>query len=158
MNIHRIVSDLREINSRNFYHARSVIYILYLEKISSIKFPFKILRRLIIQHGYLCEISPDSFISLDHIVSLRLPHPFLIIIHRTALIGANCTIFHNVTIGVLENSSYGFKAGEIGDNVYIGCDSAILGNVMIGNNVRIGAKSLILKNVSSNQTVVGLYK
>lgn len=158
MNFHRILSDFRKINSQNFYHSRIVIYILYLEKISSIKFPFKILRRLIIQHGYLCEISPDSFISAEHIATLRLPHPFLIIIHRTATIGAACTIFHNVTIGVLENSRYGLEAGKIGDNVYIGCDSTILGKVILGNNVKIGAKSLILKDVPSAKTVTGLYK
>lgn len=158
MNFYKFLSDLRKINSRNLYHGRIVLYILYLEKISFIKFPFKVLRRLVIQHGYLSEISPDSFISSDNIVSLRLPHPFLIIIHRTASIGLNCTIFHNVTIGVIENASYESIAGKIGDNVYIGCDSAVLGNVMIGNSVRIGAKSLILKDVSSNQTVVGLYK
>lgn len=158
MNFHRILSDLRKINSQNFYHSRIVLYILYLEKIFSVKFPFKILRRLIIQHGYLCEISPDSFVSPDHIVTLRLPHPFLIIIHRTATIGAHCTIFHNVTIGVLENSPYGLEAGNIGNNVYIGCDSTILGKVTIGDNVKIGAKSLIFKDVQSTQTVTGLYK
>lgn len=87
---------------------------------------------------------------------MRLPHPYNIIIHKTAKIGNNCTIFQNVTIGVIESRE--LKAANIHDNVYLGCNSVILGNIIVNSNVRIGAMSLILKNIDKNKTVVGLYK
>ena len=150
--------NLKSIRSRNGFHAIVTLTLLYLEKISYFKFPFKILRKLIIQGLYCSEIHPDSFRGKEAIVTCRLPHPYLIIIHKTASIGINSVIFHNVTIGVIEGSNRKLQASYLGDNIYIGCDSAILGNLTIGRNVKIGAKSLILKEIKDNQTVVGLYK
>lgn len=152
-----LIKDLKKIG-RNTFHAKIVLTLLYLEKISYFKLPFKILRKIIIQGFYSCEIHPDSFRSKEAITNCRLPHPYLIIIHKTASIGINSTIFHNVTIGVIEGNNKILKASYLGDNIYIGCDSTILGHLKIGDNVKIGAKSLILKNIPNNQTIVGLYK
>lgn len=138
-----LIKDLKKIG-RNTFHAKIVLTLLYLEKISYFKLPFKILRKIIIQGFYSCEIHPDSFRSKEAIATCRLPHPYLIIIHRTTSIGINSTIFHNVTIGVIEGNNRKLQASYLGDNIYIGCDSAILGNLTIGKNVKIGAKSLIL--------------
>ncbi len=45
---------------------------------------------------------------------------------------------------------------EIGDNVYIGCGAAIIGNAKIGNNVRIGANAVVVDmDVQDNETVCG---
>lgn len=150
--------DIKAINSKNHYHGRIVLYILYFEKRCKLKFPFRLLRRLVIQHFYLCEISPNSFDSPEHIASLRLPHPFLIIIHATAKIGMDCTIFHNVTIGVVENKGCPLVAARIKECVYIGCGATILGNIIIHSNVKIGAHAIVLKEVPQNLTVVGVCK
>lgn len=154
-----LIKNIQKIKSRNGFHAIIVLTLLYLEKVSYFKFPFKVLRKIVIQGFYHCEIHPESFRSKEAIATCRLPHPYLIIIHRTASIGVNSTIFHNVTIGVIEKKrGETLRASYLGDNIYIGCDSTILGNLTIGNNVKIGAKSLVLKNIEDNQTVVGLYK
>lgn len=153
-----LIKNLKNIKSRNGFHAIITLTLLYMEKAFYFKFPFKILRKLIIQGLYSSEILPDSFRNKEAIATCRLPHPYLIIIHRTASIGINSTIFHNVTIGVIEGNNRKLQASYLGDNIYIGCDSAILGNLTIGKNVKIGAKSLILKEIKDNQTVVGLYK
>lgn len=150
--------DIKAINSKNHYHGRIVLYILYFEKKCKLKFPFKLLRRLIIQHLYLCEISPNSFDSPEHIASLRLPHPFLIIIHATAKIGIGCTIFHNVTIGVVENKGCPLVAARIEDYVYIGCGATILRSIIVHSNVKIGAHAIVLKEVPQNLTVLGVCK
>ena len=81
------------------FHERIILLILYMEKCSRIKWPFKVIRKIIIQIIYHCEIHPDSFRDKDAIVSCRLPHPYLIIIHRTASLGSNMSIFQGVTIG-----------------------------------------------------------
>lgn len=139
-----LINNLQKIKSQNGFHAIIVLTLLYLEKVSYFKFPFKILRKLIIQGCYCSEIHPNSFRNKEAIATCRLPHSYLIIIHRTASIGINSTIFHNVTIGVIEGGgSKQLKSSYLGENVYIGCDSAILGDLTIGNNVKIGAKSLV---------------
>lgn len=72
-----------------------------------------------------------------------------------AVIGDNCTIFHQVTIGsnTLADS---LCAGSphIGNNVYIGAGAKIIGNVKIGDNVRIGANCVVVEDVPNNSTVV----
>lgn len=44
---------------------------------------------------------------------------------------------------------------EIGNNVFIGMNSTILGGVNIGNNVIIGSNSLVCKNLPSNSVCAG---
>lgn len=78
-----------------------------------------------------------------------------IFISSGAVIGKDCVIFHQVTIGsdTLKDSS---KKGSpvIGNNVYIGAGAKIIGNVKIGDNCRIGANSVVVKDVPNNTTVV----
>ena len=74
------------------------------------------------------------------------------IINKFSVIGENCTIYHGVTIGGLENE----WPPKIGDNVYIGCGAKILGNIRIGNNVKIGAGAVVVHDVPDNATVVGV--
>lgn len=85
-----------------------------------------------------------------------LPHGINgIFITENAEIGKNCTIYHQVTIGVNrlpDSKSKGFP--KIGDNVYIGAGAKIIGNVNIGNNVRIGANCIVVQDIPDNATVV----
>lgn len=86
----------------------------------------------------------------------NLPHHLNgIIISHNAVIGENCTIFHQVTIG--SNGKDDF-APKIGNNVLIGAGAKIIGNVKIGNNVRIGANSVVTKDVPDNKTVIEFNK
>lgn len=116
-----LINNLQKIKSQNSFHAIIVLTLLYLEKVSYFKFPLKILRKIIIQGLYCCEIHPDSFRSKEAISTCRLPHPYLIIIHKTASIGVNSTIFHNVTIGVIEKEDRNLISSYLGNNIYIGC-------------------------------------
>jgi acetyltransferase-like isoleucine patch superfamily enzyme len=47
------------------------------------------------------------------------------------------------------------KPIEIMDNVFIGCNSTILGGVTIGNNVVVAAGSVVTKDVPPNSVVAG---
>lgn len=72
-----------------------------------------------------------------------------------AVLGKNCVIFQNVTIGsnaLVDSKCVG--APTIGDNCYIGAGTKIIGNVNIGNNVRIGANSVVYRDVPSNNVVI----
>lgn len=70
-------------------------------------------------------------------------------ISHTAVIGKNCVIMQNVTIGSSKK-----KAPHIGDNCIIGAGAVIIGGVHIGNNVHIGAGCVVAKDVPDNCTIV----
>lgn len=72
-----------------------------------------------------------------------------VVIAAGAIIGKNCFISHQVTIG---RSRGGVPV--IGDNVYIGPGAKIFGDIRIGNNVRIGANCVVFEDVPNNATVV----
>lgn len=74
------------------------------------------------------------------------------VIHSNAKIGENCKIQQNVTIG--GRGKHGTPI--IGNNVFIGAGSTIIGGIKIGDNATIGAMTLVLKDVDENETVVGI--
>ena len=108
---------------------------------------FSIIRTLIFDK-YSVEISSKSSIGSG----LRLPHLHDITVSEFAEIGDNCTIFHQVTIGVNERRSTK-KAPRIGNNVYIGVGAKIIGDIVVGNNCIIGANAVVTKNVPDNMIV-----
>ena len=86
---------------------------------------------------------------------LRIPHLNGIYIHPNAIIGENCTILQQVTIGANEHRIDYKSAPKIGNRVYIGAGAKIIGDVVIGNDVRIGANAVVTKSVPAGKTVVG---
>lgn len=74
------------------------------------------------------------------------------VIHSKAVIGENCKIQQNVTIG--GRGTHGTPI--IKDNVFIGAGATILGGITVGENAKIGAMTLVLKDVEPGETVVGI--
>ncbi len=79
-----------------------------------------------------------------------LPHGLNgIIISHNSVIGKNCTIYHQVTIGEGRGG-----APVIGDDVVLGAGSKVIGHVHIGNHVSIAAGSVIMEDVPDNYVVL----
>lgn len=76
-----------------------------------------------------------------------------VIIHKDAVIGKNCVIESNVTIGGRNNEP---RVPIIGNNVFIGTGARILGDIHIGDNSIIGANSVVLYDVPANCSVAGV--
>lgn len=70
-----------------------------------------------------------------------------------AVIGRDCNLSQNITIGV---SGGGSKRGAptIGDNVYIAPGARLVGKICIGDNVKIGANAVIHKDLPDNAIAV----
>ncbi|SFM56258.1 DapH/DapD/GlmU-related protein [Methanolobus profundi] len=99
-----------------------------------------------------------SFIGYNSIFAATptLPHGINgIFISGNAVIGKNCVIFQNTTIGsnTLPDSK-GLGSPTIGDNCYIGAGAVIIGNINIGNNCRIGANTTVFQDIPDNSVVI----
>ena len=70
-----------------------------------------------------------------------------------AVIGRNCNLSHDVTIGVAGQGEDG-GAPVIGDDVYIAPGAKVFGPIRIGNNVKIGANAVVHRDVPDNAVVV----
>jgi serine O-acetyltransferase len=70
-----------------------------------------------------------------------------------AVIGRDCNLSQNITIGV---SGAGDKRGAptLGDNVYVAPGARLVGKINIGDNVKIGANAVIHKDLPDNAIVV----
>ena len=77
-----------------------------------------------------------------------------VVIHSKSIIGVNCTICQQVTMGGGNSRFPGVPV--IGNNVYIAKGSIVMGGITIGNNVTIGANAVVTKPVSDNAIVAGV--
>lgn len=84
--------------------------------------------------------------------SVRMPHMNGIVIHQEAIIGADCLIMQQVTIG--QTATPG--APTLGRNVYAGSGAKILGEIKVGDNARIGANAVVVSDVPPDTTVIGI--
>lgn len=96
----------------------------------------------------LIDIHPDAEIG----PGLLIPHGGPIRVHGATKIGADCALHHTCTIGA------GPRPGgaTIGDHVYIGCHSCIIGAVTIGDGAMIAASSLVIDHVPAGFTAIGV--
>jgi serine O-acetyltransferase len=108
---------------------------------------------LVLLHRFWSAVS-GADIPLDSKIGggLMMPHPNGIVIHPEAVIGPNCLIFQQVTIGA------GLKPGlpVIEGHVDIGAGAKIIGNIRIGAHARIGANAVVLHDVPGGATAVGI--
>ena len=76
-----------------------------------------------------------------------------ITVSREAVIGANCNLSQQVTIGVTGRGE-GRGAPVIGDDVYIAPGARLFGPIRVGNNVKIGANAVVHDDIPDNAVVV----
>lgn len=114
-----------------------------------LKLFYKILIRQI-RLKYGIEISLETKIESGFYIG----HPYNITINPRAILGKNINIHKGVTIGQ-ENRGGRKGVPNIKDNVWIGVNSTIVGNIKIGNNVLIAPNSFINTDIPDNSIVVG---
>lgn len=80
-------------------------------------------------------------------------HPFATEINAKS-IGKDFSCRHLTTIGNKADGEND-KRPTIGDNVTLGVNVTIIGDIRIGNNVVIGAGSVVVKDIPDNSVAVG---
>ncbi len=74
---------------------------------------------------------------------LMIPHPHGIVIHSEAVIGPNCLIMQNATIGARTQLAW----PKIGGHVDIGPGAAVLGGITIGDHAQVGPLAMVIRDV-----------
>lgn len=131
----RFIFLFRAINSLKSYNPLRFVLILWYKRIS---------RQYGMQIPLLTEIGKG----------ILFKHFSNVVINQHARIGSNCTIMHGVTIGKTER---GRVAGTptVGDRVYLGVNSIVVGNITIGNDVLIAPLSYVNFSIPDNAVVSG---
>jgi len=120
--------------------------------IKCIFFPYAIFYRFFVE-WVLCIEIPWRTIIGDN---TRIYHGQGLVINDKTIIGNNCILRHNTTIGVSKTDiDFGGKAPVIGNNVDIGAGTIILGDIRIGNYAYIAAGSVVIKDVPDYGVVGG---
>lgn len=86
---------------------------------------------------------------------LLIDHAHSVVIGETAVVGSNCTLFHEVTLGGT-GKDHGDRHPKIGDNVLIGAGAKVFGNITVGNSAKVAGGSVVLQNVPEHTTVAGI--
>ena len=107
-----------------------------------------IINKLMIKYGI--EINSSVHIGKG----LKIIHFPGVVIHENVQIGNNFRVHNGVNIGSRGNGTIGIPT--IGDNVFVGSGTKIVGDIIIGNNCKIGALSLINKDMPDNSIAYGI--
>lgn len=116
--------------------------------------PLHFLSRLVLRHyGYKFGFQIGDRIQLGS--GFLIYHFGGIVLNERVIIGKNCDIAHDVTIGM---GGRGNASGTpiIGDNVFLGPGCKVFGPIRIGHNVAIGANAVVTKDVPDNAVVAGI--
>ena len=103
--------------------------------------------RGLLQKKYNILIGANAYIGENNIF----PHPQNIVIGSGVIIGNECTIYHDVTLG--QNHS---KYPVVGNHVVIYPGAKIIGDISIGDNSIIGANAVVTKNIPQDVIAAGV--
>ncbi|HEY7270150.1 MAG TPA: serine O-acetyltransferase [Dehalococcoidia bacterium] len=97
------------------------------------------------------EIHPGAQIG----EGLFIDHGMGLVIGETAIIGDDCQLMQDVTLGGTSTKREK-RHPTLGNNVTVGAGAKVIGNITIGDYARIGAGSVVVTNVPAYSTVVGV--
>jgi len=100
---------------------------------------------------FAVDINPAARVG----VGIMMDHGTGVVIGETAVVGDNCSILQNVTLGG-NGKETGDRHPKIGDNVLLSAGAKVLGNIHIGRCSKVAAGSVVLKDVPPNKTVAGV--
>lgn len=110
--------------------------------------PIRIIYKLIVEFILSIEL-PDK---LEVGCRLKIFHGMGLVVNSESILGSDVTLRQNTTIG---SKFDGGPCPRIGDNVSIGANSVILGDISIEKNSIIGAGSVVIKSFPANSIIAG---
>jgi putative colanic acid biosynthesis acetyltransferase WcaB len=117
-----------------------------------ILFPYLMFYRFFVE-WVLCIELPRKLTAGKNLVFY---HGQGLVINFKTVIGQNCVLRNGVTIGHKKLADGTLSnCPQIGNNVDIGPNVCIIGDITIGDNVTIGAGAVVVKSIPANSVAVG---
>lgn len=119
-----------------------------------LRIPFSLVYRMMFRrcrNGYGIEL-PYSVVLGRRVV---IEHQGGIVIHGNSVIGDDCVIRQNCTLGIRRMDAPD-DAPILGVGVDVGAGAVILGAVRIGDRAAIGANAVVLADVAAGAVAVGI--
>lgn len=158
-NLHKVYADLYRYNKKTGLQAlittairkKGFRHIFYLRWYQSgcLRFLARLmLRRSTYKLGL--DIHSNTSIGPGFVIH----HPYNIAVNGKAILGENVTLYHGCTIGA---ELRGKRAGNptLGNNVWVGSNACIVGDIHIGNDVLIAPLSFVNFDVPDHSIVIG---
>jgi serine O-acetyltransferase len=112
----------------------------------------RLLRKIaVLEHRFWSVVTGADVPLTSRIGGGLLPHPNGVVIHPSAVIGPNCLLFQQVTLGAGRGG-----LPVLGGHVDVGAGAKILGPVRVGDHVVIGANAVVTRDVPSCGVAAGI--
>jgi serine O-acetyltransferase len=133
--------------------------------------PVSTLRRslIVMRHRFWSAVTAcDIPLGFDPGGGFMLPHPTGVVIHPRTIVGVNCRVMQQVTLGAAgrprkvadapsgDDGDHRKGAPTLGGHVDVGAGAKIVGPVKIGDHAIIGANAVVLIDVPAGATAVGV--
>ena len=87
---------------------------------------------------------------------LRIYHPHGIVLNPGVVLGADCVLRQNVTIGNISRRDGSEKGiASAGDGVEFGAGCVVVGGIHVGSHARVAALALVFRDVPERGVVMG---
>jgi serine O-acetyltransferase len=116
--------------------------------------PLSLLYRMLyrrVRNGYGIELPYSATLGRRVVIE----HQSGIVVHGAAVLGDDCVIRQNVTLGIRREDELD-AAPRLGRGVSVGAGAVILGGVTLGDGASVGANAVVLRDVPAGATAVGI--
>jgi len=159
-----ITQDSIRYGGRNFIRVwfrdprfRAILILRIGQNLEKSNFLFKSFFLLRLKNRLLLKYGLDTTFKVKIGGGFKIIHLGGVVIHGNSVIGKNATINNNVTLGQsLTGKENSLKVPQIGNNVFIGVGSVLIGDIILGDNVTIGAQTLVNKSFQSKSILIGI--
>jgi serine O-acetyltransferase len=109
----------------------------------------RILNNVVVRNVYGLEMYPTSMIGRRVIIG----HHQGVVLGEFAVIGDDCVIRQNVTLGLANPLKEGEQQPRLGKNVTLGAGATLVGGITIGDDVQIGPGAVVMSDVPAGARV-----
>lgn len=114
--------------------------------------PYIVFYRLVVEWVLCIELPYRTKVGKNFFLA----HGQALVVNWQSVIGENCSFRHSTTVGSKQRDDGSYSGSPvIGNNVDLGSNVCIIGEVRIGDYVRVGAGSVVVKDIPDRSVAVG---
>jgi serine O-acetyltransferase len=114
-----------------------------------VRLAYGVINRLLVRNVYGLEISRTTVIGRR----LRIGHHQGVILGNGVVLGDDCLLRQNVTLGLARDDDDVRESPRVGDGVQFGAGAVVVGPITVGDGARIGPLAVVTRDVPPGATV-----